>query len=476
MTRFRRITFVLLAALAVAAAAAAAPPQNDLAAATNYTQAHRTERQIHFIVLHVTEGSFLGSVAWLRDPRAHASANFVVSREGQVDQLVPLHDIAWHAGNWAYNVRSVGIENAGFVDDPAGFPLREYKASARLAATIARRALIPIDRRHIIGHSDVPDPNDPLQGGGIDGHTDPGPYWNWPLFMKLVRADAFPERAIVRRHVGLQVQSSTLYSGQVVDGSVPWRAKIDGPVTHVSFVVDGKVRWVDHIAPFAFQGGRLFSTVSLRNGKHSLELRAFGPKGTWTRHVFSLRVRNEPFALATVGLKAKQRVQGVLPVQALFTGVAPERVRLVLDGKEIDHDTSPPYVFRWDTRRATDGAHTLALVARARDGRIVRAPIQVTVANAGVAPPSIAADSLVDGQTVAGVQHWLVQANGTIAHVDFVVDGTVRSSSKSAPYAYDWDTVQESPGTHALSVRAVGADGTIAEQNLSVTVQGPSAG
>jgi N-acetyl-anhydromuramyl-L-alanine amidase AmpD len=475
MTRLRRLSLVLFATLSIAGPASSAPQPSDLAAATNYTHAKRTSQQIRFIVIHVTEGSYLGSVAWLRDPRAHASVNFVVSREGRVTQLVPMHDIAWHAGNWAYNVRSVGIENAGYVADPAGFPLREYKATARLAATLARRSLIPIDRRHIIGHSEVPDPNDPLQGGGIDGHTDPGPHWNWGLFMKLVRDDAFPERALKRRHVGLQVESSTLYGGQLVAGSVPWRAKIGGPVNHVSFVVDGKVRWIDHVAPFSFAGGKLWSTLGLHNGKHTLELRAYGPKGSWTRHAFKLRVKNEPFTLATVGLKPKQAVVGRLQVEALFTGTAPQRVRLVLDGREIDHDTSAPYVFHWDTRRAQEGAHTLALVARARDGRIVRSTIPLRVANAGVLPPSIASSSLADGQTVSGMQHWLVDAGGSVSRVEFVVDGTVRSSAAAAPYAWDWDTAKDTPGTHALTMRAIGVDGTVAEQSLSVTVQGPSA-
>src|SRR3954464_1160320 len=235
MRVLRRTSFVLAAALLCVGIAAAAPPQSRLAALTNYTQAKRSENAIRFIIIHVSEGSFPGTVTWLRDPKAHASANFVVGRKGQVQQLVPLHDIAWHAGNWAYNVRSVGIENEGFTDDPAGFTNAEYRSAARLAAVIARRSLIPIDRRHIIGHYQVPDPNDPLQGGGIDGHTDPGKFWHWNLFMKLVRADAFPERALKRRHVGMQVESSTLYGGQLIAGSVPWRAKIDGPVTHVSF-------------------------------------------------------------------------------------------------------------------------------------------------------------------------------------------------------------------------------------------------
>ena len=101
MRAVRRTSFVLAAALITAGIAAAAPPQSQFAAQTNYTQAQRAESAIRFIVIHVSEGSFLGTVSWLRDPKAHASANFVVGRNGQVQQLVPLHDIAWHAGNWA---------------------------------------------------------------------------------------------------------------------------------------------------------------------------------------------------------------------------------------------------------------------------------------------------------------------------------------------------------------------------------------
>jgi N-acetyl-anhydromuramyl-L-alanine amidase AmpD len=460
---------VLLAALALAAVAAAAPP-NQLAAAQNYTKAKRKPAAVRFVVIHVTEGSFLGTVSWLRDPRSHASVNFVVSRTGAVQKLVPLHDIAWHAGNWAVNKRSIGIENEGYTKDPAGFPLAEYKAAATIAGRVARQSLIPIDRRHIIGHSEVPDPNDPLQGGGIDGHTDPGPYWDWNLFMKLVRDAAFPERALARKHVGLQVQSSTLYGGQLIAGKAPWRAKIGGPVAKVSFLVDGKLRWVDHVKPFAFAGGKMWSTFGLKNGKHRLELRAYGPKGSWTRHRFTLRVRNEPFTLSTVGLKPQQQITGVLPVESLFTGVPPARVRLLLDGREIDHDTAPPYVFTWDTRRAKDGKHLLTLVAKSRDGRLVRSPIPVVVANGLVQPPTIVASSLAEGQAVSGTQHWLVETGGTVARVEFVVDGVVRSSVNAAPYAWDWDTAQESPGAHALAVRAVGVDGTTAEQKLSVTV------
>ena len=89
--------------------------------------------------------------------------------------------------------------------------------------------------------------------------------------------------------------------------------------------------------------------------------------------------------------------------------------------------------------------------------------------NAAVAA-QLVADSLVDGQTVAGAQHWLVQTGGKIDHVEFSVDDVVRGTSATAPYAWDWDTTQETAGPHTLLVRAIGADGTAAQQQLTVTV------
>ena len=213
-------------------------------------------------------------------------------------------------------------------------------------------------------------------------------------------------------------------------------------------------------------------SLSLRNGKHTLEVRAYGSK-SWTRQRFVVRVRNEAFTLAAVDLKTKQQVSGVVPVQAVFTGATPARVLLYLDGRQIDHDTSAPYLFKWDTRRTTDGLHTITLAGRARDGRIVRSRVQVRVAN-GLQPAKLVADSLVDGQTVSGSQHWLVETSGSVARVEFVVDGVVCGTATAAPYAYDWDTSGETPGPHALVVRAVGQDGGVVQQTLTVAVAPPS--
>jgi N-acetyl-anhydromuramyl-L-alanine amidase AmpD len=469
-----RIVIALLLALALAGVAAAQPPAGDLAAASNFTQAQRRPGAIRFIVIHVSEGSFLGTVSWLRNPEAHASANFVVGRAGQVQELVPLHDIAWQAGNWAYNLRSVGIENEGVTNSPSGFTRAEYRSSARLAGVIARRSLIPIDRQHIIGHYQVPDPNDPLQGGGIDNHTDPGRYWNWTYFMRLVRAFAYPAHPFARKHVGLQIDSSTLTNKQVVAGRVPWRTKVSGPVHRVAYLVDGRVRWTDRVAPFAFAGGQLFDTFGLRNGKHRLEVRAYGTK-SWTRRRFTIRVKNEAFTIAPVSLKPKQQVAGIVSVPALFTGVAPSRVLLYVDGRLVAHDTAAPFVFQWDTRRAKDGLHTLTLAGVARDHRVARSRVQVDVVNTTVQPAKIVSDSLVDGQTVSGPQHWLVATSGSVTRVEFAVDGLPQVTLTRAPYAYDWDPSSYAPGAHQLTVQATGLAGDVASQTFTVTVAAPSA-
>jgi N-acetyl-anhydromuramyl-L-alanine amidase AmpD len=474
MRVIRDIVIALAAALAVAGAANAQPPASRLAAASNFTHAQRKPSAIRFVVIHVNEGSFLGTVSWLRNPEAHASANFVVGRAGEVQELVPLHDIAWQAGNWAYNLRSVGIENEGVTNSPSGFTKAEYRSSARLAGVIARRSLIPIDRRHIIGHYQVPDPNDPLQGGGIDNHTDPGRYWNWRYFLRLVRAFAYPARAVAHKHVGLRIDSSTLTNKQVVAGRVPWRTRVSGPVHRVAYLVDGKVRWTDRIAPFSFAGGRLFDTFGFRNGRHRLEVRAYGAT-SWTRQRFTIRVRNEAFTIVPVSLKPKQPVAGVVSVPALFTGVAPSRVLLYLDGHAAAHDTEAPFLFHWDTRRAKDGPHTLALAGIARDHRVIRSRVQIVVVNRTAQPAKIVSDSLVDGQTVSGPQHWLVATSGSVTGVVFSVDGLPQLTLAKAPYAYDWDASSYAPGTHQLTAEATGLAGDVTSQTLTVTVAAPSA-
>lgn len=104
-------------------------------------------------------------------------------------------DIAWHAGWWKTNTRSIGIEHAGYVDNPNSFTPEMYRASAQLSAYLCRRFGIPVDHRHIIGHDQVPGCSG--EGGGADCHTDPGSHWDWTRYLPLVRRymEARPDEA-----------------------------------------------------------------------------------------------------------------------------------------------------------------------------------------------------------------------------------------------------------------------------------------
>jgi N-acetylmuramoyl-L-alanine amidase/Mannosyl-glycoprotein endo-beta-N-acetylglucosaminidase len=67
--------------------------------------------QIGYIILHNTAGEFWGSVSWLCDSQAKASAHLVIPRSGgEIAALVNEQDAAWHAGSSRWNHCSIGIE------------------------------------------------------------------------------------------------------------------------------------------------------------------------------------------------------------------------------------------------------------------------------------------------------------------------------------------------------------------------------
>jgi N-acetyl-anhydromuramyl-L-alanine amidase AmpD len=158
------------------------------ASSNNYTAANRPYSDlIDKIIIHVTQGSWSSAINWFQDSRAQASCHYVIrSSDGFMCESVLEKDIAWHAGNWYYNQTSVGIEHEGYVGNPVWFTEAMYDSSAKLSAYLCYNYGIPVDRDHIIGHNEVPDPYNPDQYGGVSNHTDPGYYWDWYKYMDYV--------------------------------------------------------------------------------------------------------------------------------------------------------------------------------------------------------------------------------------------------------------------------------------------------
>jgi AmpD protein len=118
------------------------------------------------------------------DPAAHpyfaevaalrVSSHFLIRRDGELLQFVPVARRAWHAGvsSWRGRERcndfSIGVELEGADDGP--FTDEQYARLARLVADL-RRAL-PL--RDLAAHSDV----------APGRKTDPGPGFDWPRLLK----------------------------------------------------------------------------------------------------------------------------------------------------------------------------------------------------------------------------------------------------------------------------------------------------
>ncbi|MEU9137961.1 N-acetylmuramoyl-L-alanine amidase [Streptomyces sp. NPDC048404] len=148
------------------------------ATSSNYTASDRPySYELDYVVIHVTQATYATTLSIFQNPQKKVSAHYLVrSADGHVTQCVRERDVAWHAGNWDYNTRSIGIEHEGWVDRPAYFTNALYEESAKLTAAVCDQYGIPKDRAHILGHYEVP---------GTD-HTDPGPNWDWTRYIRLV--------------------------------------------------------------------------------------------------------------------------------------------------------------------------------------------------------------------------------------------------------------------------------------------------
>jgi len=93
------------------------------------------------IVLHDTEGGYEGACAWLMNPRARASAHFVVARDGRFKKLVPLSCAAWHVrGSIRFAGLKVNDVSIGFELEapPYDYPAAQMETLCKLIAQCAR--------------------------------------------------------------------------------------------------------------------------------------------------------------------------------------------------------------------------------------------------------------------------------------------------------------------------------------------------
>lgn len=191
-----------------------------------------------WIVIHTTESTAASAINEFQTPGTDVSVNYLVDRQGNVYQFVNDNNIAYDVGNYNYNIDSIGIENERYTSGGVNYNVTsaEYRADAQLVVWIGHQYNLPLahfagnqtyttndtnvdnfapqnptsrvdnlgitEDASIIGHYQVPDPNDPNLGGGASNHYDPV-NWNWytpgqkvsetsPTFMDLVEEYNYP--------------------------------------------------------------------------------------------------------------------------------------------------------------------------------------------------------------------------------------------------------------------------------------------
>jgi hypothetical protein len=142
--------------------------------------------RVDLLVWHETAGSYAGSVSWLCNPAADASAHLVIREDGgEATQLVKLGAKAWHAA--AFNSRAVGVEHANVT--AKGYATEhQLRVSARVFGWLCHELHVPPRwardglGRGVCYHGEL--------GALGGGHPDCGPnHSGWLRFLDLLHAE-----------------------------------------------------------------------------------------------------------------------------------------------------------------------------------------------------------------------------------------------------------------------------------------------
>jgi N-acetyl-anhydromuramyl-L-alanine amidase AmpD len=169
------ISLFFLSAPSVVHAGPKPPATWEPASRSNYHRG-RSER-ISMVVIHTIEGSFQSGINTFQNPGTKVSAHYVISQSGRIVQMVGDNDTAYHVRS--ANPHALGIEHEGFLARREMWTDPMYRASAKLCRWLCDTYSIPIDRRHILGHNEVP----------WNNHADPGRFFDWDYYMRLVRGE-----------------------------------------------------------------------------------------------------------------------------------------------------------------------------------------------------------------------------------------------------------------------------------------------
>lgn len=212
-----------------------------------------------------------GTLSWLRNPVAKASAHYVVTKTGVVYQLVKDEDTAWHAGiinkpGWTLydgsnpNYYSLGIEHEALAGESLTEP--QYQATLELHRMLVEKHKIPVDRNHIIGHYYL---------DSVNRQNDPGPGFPWNRLLN----------DLARPNMGDSSPKIVIEAGNNIINGFLHEDRAYGPVREIATALGWQVEWLNEariavLLPPADEGQNKFNTARVVIASHSIAVTILG--------------------------------------------------------------------------------------------------------------------------------------------------------------------------------------------------------
>jgi hypothetical protein len=274
--------------------------------------------------------------------------------------------------------------------------------------------------------------------------------------------------------VAPSVAISSPASGATVSGTITVTATASDNVgvAKVDFYVDGMLKSTDTSSPYSY----VWITTALSNGTHTLQAIAADAAGnSASTAVMSVNVANDTTApTVAMGSPASgATVTGTITVTATASdNVGVVKVDFYVDGVLSATDTSSPYSFSWNTTTLSNGSHTLQAIAADAAGNSASTPLRSVAVFNDTTAPTVAMTAPAAGATLSGTTTVTATASDNVAvvKVDFYIDGVLRGTDTSAPYAFAWDTTASGNGSHTLRATATDAAGNSTSATNTVTV------
>lgn len=257
-----------------------------------------------------------------------------------------------------------------------------------------------------------------------------------------------------------------------LDFTIEATAWDDGSVTNLAFLADGAVLGYDAEAPYAW------TWENAPTGLHELFAVAWDDEGlcTTSAAVSVTVVAPQPPTVSVTSPAEGATVGTAFTIQAAASDVvgAVTNVEFLADGALLGSDATAPYAFAWSG--APVGVCTLAAVAWDNDGMCTTsAPVNVTIV---YQPPAVSISGPAQGATVGTtftINATATDTDGTVARVEFYLDGALRGTDSATPFSQAVSGV--APGAHALKAVAWDSTGlctTSATVNVTAAARLPS--